>query len=350
MNPSGRAARGRGTAPRDHGGRPVSRDRCGILYRGGPTAPSGWEASTDLADVVETHLERSKRLASTPWEEAGPRGGFIGGTVASVREIAGRRELLSLLTRRELKSRYKDSALGFLWSLARPLTQLLIYYLVVGQFLGAARSIQNFAIYIFAGLAIYTLFQETVAGATSSIVSNSGLVKKVYFPREILPLAATGSAIFNFLVQFVILLVAAGLVGTLAFGVHLLYGLASFVIILIYAVAVGLILGGLNVYLRDVQYIVEVVLMLLLWASPILYSWPQATAVMPDWLAQIYLGNPITLCVIAFQEAFWSPGSDGVMLDMLPLRLVIAGAVGVVLLFVGQRWFSRLQGDFAQEL
>ena len=303
-----------------------------------------------MADLAQSKVDRIARLDATPWQDAGARGGFWSGTFSSIADIWGRRELLGLLTRRELKSRYKDSALGFLWSLARPLTQLFIYYLVVGQFLGAARSIDNFAIYIFAGLAIYTLFQEIVAGSTSSIVVNAGLVKKVYFPREILPLATIGSALFNFLIQFVILIVAAGFVGTLAFGPNLLYGLGSLVLILIYAAAIGLILGALNVYLRDVQYLVEVVLLLLLWASPILYSWPQALQHLPGWLGQIYLNNPITLAVISFQEAFWSPGSDGPVLDHLWTRMGIAGLIGIVLLFFAQRWFTRLQGDFAQEL
>lgn len=303
-----------------------------------------------MADLAQTKNERIARLAQTNWQEAGAGGTAITGVVTSLAEIWRRRELLGMLTRRDLKSRYKDSGLGFLWSLARPLTQLLIYYLVVGQFLGAARSINNFAIYIFAGLAVYTLFQEIVAGSTASIVVNGGLVKKVYFPREILPLATVGSALFNFLIQFVILLVAAGFSGTLTFGPHLLYGLASVVLILIYATAIGLVLGGLNVYLRDVQYLVEVVLLLLLWASPILYSWPQALAHMPDWLGQIYLNNPITLGVIAFQEAFWAPNSNGPVLDFLAGRLCIAGGIGLVLLYLCQRWFTRLQGDFAQEL
>jgi ABC-2 type transport system permease protein len=303
-----------------------------------------------MADFSQTKADRFDRLDDTPWQDAGARGGFWTGTITSIRDIWGRRELLGLLTRRELKSRYKDSVLGFLWSLARPLTQLFIYYLVVGQFLGAARNIDNFAIFIFAGLAIYTLFQEIVGSSTSSIIVNAGLVKKVYFPREILPLATIGSALFNFLVQFVILVVAAGFVGTLQFGTNLLYGVGSLVIVLLYASAIGLILSALNVYLRDVQYLVEVVLLLLLWASPILYSWPQALENLPDWLGTIYLNNPITLAVISFQEAFWSPGSDGPVLEHLWERMGIAALIGLVLLFFAQRWFTRLQGDFAQEL
>jgi ABC-2 type transport system permease protein len=303
-----------------------------------------------MAGSLESPTERSTRLLAEPWQHAGASGRGVTGTVASIREIWEQRRLLGLLTGRELKSRYKDSAGGFLWSLAKPLTQLFIYYLVIGQFLGAARNIENFAIYIFAGLTIYTLFSEIVGAGTGSIIANAGLVKKVYLPREIFPLAAVGSAMFNFLVQFVILIVASIVVGTLSFGPNLLFGLAALVLILVWGTAIGVLLAALNVYLRDIQYLVEVVLLLLMWASPILYSWQQAASILPQWLLEIYVNSPITLAVLGFQEAFWSEASNGVPLPHLALRMLIAGVIGLIALFGAQRVFSRLQGDFAQEL
>lgn len=304
-----------------------------------------------MALIQESPNERANRLASTPWEEAGtPSSTFGSGTISQLVDIWRHRELLGLLTRRELKARYKDSALGFLWSLIKPLTQLLIYAIVVGQFLGAARNVENFAVYLFAGLTIYGLFSEIVAGATQSIVGNSGLVKKVYLPREIFPLSTIGSAIFNFTVQLVILVAAAGIFGTLVLGAQLLYAPLAFLLILIYGGAVGILLSALNVYLRDVQYLVEVMLMLFMWGSPILYHWSFATTHMPGWLAELYLNNPVTLAVIGFQEAFWAPNSGGESLPYLGLRMGIAAIVGIVLLFGAQRIFARLQGNFAQEL
>ncbi|MGA1835559.1 ABC transporter permease [Herbiconiux sp. 11R-BC] len=303
-----------------------------------------------MAITLESPADRAARLEKEPWQHDGASTPGIGGTIASVREIWAQRRLLRLLTGRELKSRYKDSAGGFLWSLAKPLTQLFIYYIVIGQFLGAARGIENFAIYIFAGLTVYTLFSEIVGAGTGSIIANSGLVKKVYLPREIFPLAAVGSALFNFVVQFVILIIAALVLGTLSFGPQLMFGLGALVLILVWGTAIALLLGALNVYLRDIQYLVEVVLLLLMWASPILYSWQQAAAVLPGWLLEIYVNSPITLAVLGFQEAFWSEASHGVPLPHLALRMLIAGAVGIIALLGAQRVFSRLQGDFAQEL
>lgn len=303
-----------------------------------------------MTDSAETPQARRDRLAASPWLTDGATGSLAVGLIGSVQDLWSHRELLGLLTRRELKARYKDSALGFLWSLARPLTQLLIYYVVVGQFLGAARNIENFAVFIFAGLTIYTLFSEIVAAGTGSIVANSGLVKKVYLPREIFPLATVGSALFNFAIQLAILLVVAGLSSTIAFGPSILYAFGSLAIILIYASALAILLSALNVFLRDVQYLVEIGLLLAMWLSPIVYSWNYVSASISGLLLEVYLNNPITLAVLGFQDALWADGSNGVMPPYLAMRMLIAIGVGLLFLIFAQRVFARRQGDFAQEL
>lgn len=303
-----------------------------------------------MSDSGAPMRERRARLAGLPWQDAGSPPSTLAGIAASLRDIWDRRELLGMLTRRELKARYKDSALGFLWSLARPLTQLLIYYVVVGQFLGAARSIDNFAIYVFGGLTIYTLFQEIVAGGTGSILANAGLVNKVYLPREVFPLATIGSSLFNFVIQLAILLAASLLVGTMRFDASLLFAFGSVVLIIIYAAACALVLSAANVYLRDIQYLVEVVLLLLMWASPIVYSIEQVSSVLPDWALQIFINNPITLAVLGFHSTFWSASDLGISGADLAIRMIVASLIGLVLLFLSQRFFAKLQGDFAQEL
>jgi ABC-2 type transport system permease protein len=293
---------------------------------------------------------RSRTLATEPMRSAGPVQGFAIGTVESVRDIWAHRELLDLLIRRELKARYKDSTLGFFWSLMRPLTMLFIYYVAVGKFLGASRSIDEFAIYIFTGLTAWNLFSEIVASGTSSIVANSGLVKKVYLPREVFPLSTIGSALFNFAIQLVILVIATFVQGSPAFGTRLAYFPLSFLLLLVFGTALALILSAVNVYLRDVQYLVEISLMVLFWASPIVYSWAQVSGSINGWLLELYLANPITLAVIGFQRAFWVAGADAPVPPDLELRLVISLGICLVLLWFSQRLFTRLQGNFAQEL
>lgn len=306
--------------------------------------------------MTDIATERAARLAAEPLREAGPRPGFASGTLSSLRDIAAHRELMGFLVRRELKSRYKDSALGFVWSLIRPLAMLLIYYIALGKFLGAARSIPDFAIFIYTGLTAWTLFNEIVTIGTASIVANSGLIKKVYLPREVFPLSVVGSAVFNFLIQLGILVAATLVVGRFPTGLRWLYFPLSLAVLLVFATALALLFSAVNVYLRDVGYLVEVTLMILFWASPIVYSWSlvhQELSKMTHGalFEQLYLANPVTLVVLGFQRTFWVLG-DGqpFQVDALGPRLGIALAVGVVLLWVCQRTFARLQANFAQEL
>lgn len=286
-----------------------------------------------------------------PLVTAGPPKGWIAGTLFSIRAIAANRELLVLLVRREIKSRYKDSSLGLVWSLLRPLTQLLIYYVAIGKFLSAERSIPQFAIFVFTGLTVWTLFSEVLSGATSSIVNNSGLIKKVYLPREIFPLASVGSALFNFVVQFAILLAATVIVGQFPWHVDLLLLPLSIIVVLLFSSAIGLLLSAVNVYLRDFQHLIEVLLIALFWASPIVYSYTLVhKALGGNLLEQIYLWNPATLVVLGFQKAMWIAGADQTWPPDLALRLVIVGVVSIGLLWGSQRVFARLEGNFAQEL
>lgn len=297
--------------------------------------------------------ERFARLSQQDMVVVGASTRTFAGSLVALREIFAHREMLGLLVRRDLKSRYKDSALGFMWSLIRPLTQLLIYYIVIGRFLGAERGIPDFAIYVFIGLTAYGLFSEIVGASTSSIVNNSGLIKKIYLPREVFPLASVGSALFNFGIQMVILLIAAVIANAFPTSVDVLYFIPSTLVLLVYGTAFGILLSAVNVYLRDIQYLVEVLLLIFMWASPIVYSWSMVKDVLGDGLAlALYTNNPVTLAILGFQEAFWVAGAEATAAyppDLL-LRQLIALGVGVVLLFGFQRIFARLQGNFAQAL
>ena len=144
-----------------------------------------------MSDVAAARFER---LAEQPLVLAAGGAG-LRGTWGSLRAVFAHRQLLGLLVRRDIKARYKDSVLGLLWTLINPIVQLLVYYIVMGQILQAARGIPDFAIYVFSGLTIFGLFSETLSGSTASIIANAGLVKKVYVPREVFPLASMGSAL-----------------------------------------------------------------------------------------------------------------------------------------------------------
>ncbi|GAA1728749.1 ABC transporter permease [Microcella frigidaquae] len=314
-------------------------------------------------------MDKQQRVAhveALPFERTvAGRVGVFAGLWRAIRDVVARRELLALLVRRELKARYKDSSLGFLWSLIKPLTMLLIYFVAIGQFLGAARAIPDFAIFVYAGLTLWALYSEIVVTGTQSILANAGLIKKVYLPREIFPLAATGSAFVNFGVQFLILVAAVVALGQFPLSWNLLYIPVAVAIAAVYGIALALLLSAVNVYLRDIQYLVEVGLLVFFWASPIVYSWSFVVEAgersdLP-WLESAYLINPMSTAILAFQRGIWAAGSQervigGVVVPPQPwpadldLRLLITFLVGLVLVVIAQRVFSRLQGNFAQEI
>ena len=314
---------------------------------------------------------RAERLTALPFEKSvSSDRGVFSVFARSVRDLFGRRELLRLLVRRELKSRYKDSSLGFIWSLIRPLTLLLIYYVAIGQFLGAARGIADFAIFVYSGLTLWGLYSDIITSGTKSIVGNAGLIKKVYLPREIFPLAATGSAIFNFAIQFLVLIGATIVLGQFPLSWNLLYIPVAIVIVLVWGLAIAILLSALNVFLRDIEYLVEVGILIFFWASPIVYSWSYVVdaAERSDlpWMPAVYISNPISIAIMAFQKGIWAAGSqerpgidgDGLPIVLQPqpwpldmdLRLLIMFVAGLLFLWIAQRVFSRLQGNFAQEI
>lgn len=298
---------------------------------------------------------RFERLATLPLRSFEPEKRGIGALWLQIRDIARHRQLLWLLTRRDLQVRYRGSVLGFLWTLIKPLILLATYYVILGQVLGAAKGITNFGIYVFSGLTIYMLFSESLGAAAGSIVGNGGLVKKIYVPREIFPLAAVGGAIFMFAMQLVVLVGAVVLFQQWPDPSGLLFLLPAIALILIYVVAVGLLLSAMNVYLRDVQYITEILLTLMMWGSPIVYSWQMVKGLLvrfnlPDWLLEVYTNNPLTLAVLGFHRALWSGGSPADYPPDLAARMAIAGLVGVVFLWAAHWAFQRMQGNLAQEL
>jgi ABC-2 type transport system permease protein len=301
-----------------------------------------------------TALHGAAALDGVPMTRVNAPQPFVRGFGRAVREVWGARELLSQLVRKELKVKYKDSALGFLWSLLRPMLQLAVYYVAIGEFLGA--GLPDFAVFLFCGLLAWSLFTDVLGGSTGSIVGNAGLVKKVYFPREVLPLAVVGAALVNFVLQLGVLVGALVLFGHPPPGwadVSLL-PLALLALVLFMSAA-GLLLAAANVYLRDVQHLLEVALLLWFWMTPIVYPVQTVIAKLEGSpLLMIYLMNPMANVVMGFQRALYGPvqidGQEQLYTGNLHLRLLLVAAASAALLWLAQRVFARAQGNFAQEL
>lgn len=300
-----------------------------------------------------TESESASRAGRNDITVLEPRSGFFAGVGSSWREVWKSRGLLYELTASSVRTRYKNSKLGVIWSFARPLVQLLIYYFAIGEILGLSRAIPDFAIFVFIGLTVWALFGELINGMTTSIIDNAGIVKKVYFPREIFPLSAVGTSLFNFMFQLIVLLAAVAVFGGWRWSWDLMLVPFSILTLVVFSLAIGLFLSAMNVRLRDIQHLVEVLLAVLFWASPIVYSFGFVQNALGDGLAMsIYLSNPVTLVVLSMQEALWTAGHDaGITWDgNFALHLSITLLVSLAVLFFAHRFFNQRQGSFAQEL
>lgn len=286
--------------------------------------------------------QRFARVAALPLTTGAP----------TLADLWHRRELLGMLVRRDLRARYKNSSLGVLWSLIAPLVQLLIYIFAIGEVLGAARFIPSFGLFVFIGFTVWTLFTEIVTGGTTSILTNGGLIKKVSLPREIFPLASVGGALVNAGFQFVVLLAAMAVLGEFPLTARAAWFLPGIGLVIVFGTALALLLSALNVFLRDVQHLIGVVLLAMFWLSPIVYSYRFLTSLNLGWLTELYLANPVTLAVLAMQRGLWvaGAGDPANWPPDLGVRILVAGVVCLALLWVSHRVFRRLQGDFAQEL
>jgi ABC-2 type transport system permease protein len=284
------------------------------------------------------------------------RRSFWRGFGEDVRDIWSYRGLLVQLVRKELKVKYKDSVLGFFWTLVRPMIQLVIYYVAFTLFLGNTQP--AYAIFIFSGLVIWGLFTDIVGGCTGSIVGNGGLLKKTYFPREIFPLSVVGASVVNFLFQMVVLLGALALAAVTGQRVAPSWDLGlvplALVVCVVWATALGIFLAGATVYLRDLQHLIDVILLALFWMVPVVYA---VTLPLNSFaknghhtLLTLYLANPMLNVIAAFQRAFYTMGPEYTLQANLWPRLGFFLLVGLGLLWLAQRFFARVQGNFAQEL
>jgi ABC-2 type transport system permease protein len=281
------------------------------------------------------------------------------------------RELLIGMTRKELKVKYKNSVLGFMWSLLNPASTLLVYYVVFQIVLH--NGIPGFAIYLISGILVWNLFSTALPAACNSVVSNASIVKKVAFPREIPALASVGAGLVHFFLQTLVLL--AFLVyfhRTPAFEyVPLL--LPALLALLMLTASLGILLAALNVKLRDMQHLLEIGLTIWFWATPIIYQYrlvrdqvaANAHSVF-HWIFYLWRLNPVTPIVLAFQRAIYGVTSPintvngkPVVVHILPdhagpwwylWQILLVILFSLVMFWFALRVFSRLEGNFAEDL
>jgi ABC-2 type transport system permease protein len=288
------------------------------------------------------------------------------GLGGGLRDVLRSRYLLRLLVAKELKVRYRGSVLGLLWSYVKPGVQFVVFWFALGIFLGMNRNTENYPIYLFSGIVLINYFNEALGNAARSIVGNGGLIKKIYLPRELFPVASVWVSAVHFVPQLLVLLVACFIGGWSPGPVQIAAAVAGFAIVTMLAVGLGLFFGAANVYFRDSENFVDMLLMIATWASPVLYSWTMVRDGLFDAfgtgrgevLHTIYQTNPLTIAVELFHFAFWMPTTTvprtdpllAVPPNLLDVWTPIGLGIALVVILAGQLTFRRLEGRFAQEL
>ncbi len=263
------------------------------------------------------------------------------------------RELLRNLISRELKVKYKGSALGFVWTLVNPLLYLVVFSVVFQVILES--GIPDYGLLLLSGLLVWTLFSTALGAATASIVTNGALVTKVWFPREILPLAAIGASLVNFFFQAFVLVAALAVFRHEPAWRFLPLLVPALAVLLLLTLALGLALSALNVRYRDTGHLLELVLLAWFWMSAIVYPFLLISNKLGDksWAVQL---NPVIPVIVTFQKALYNPTPEAQVLppqagiDWYARNLALVGVGSLVLLFVAARIFGRLEDDLAEEI
>lgn len=281
--------------------------------------------------------------------------------IERVRHLWQYRELIGNLTRKELKVKYKNSVLGFVWSLLNPLMYLVVFSLVFNIISGV--DVAYYGIFFLSGLLAWNLFSTGLGQGTSAITGNAQLVTKVWFPREALVLASIFAALVHFALQSLVLLGALLVFRRMPdFGFLPVFLLALLVLVLL-CTALAIALSAINVYLRDTQHLLEVALLAWFWLSAVAYPYDLVAQKIEgrwgpghEWIPAL---NPVLTVVVAFQRMLYNPDfSKASEATTMPqhgwgwyvTHLGVAGAVSLVLLYGALALFSRLEDNFAEEI
>ena len=275
-----------------------------------------------------------------------------------LRDIWESRELLQNLTNREVRGKYRRTALGQLWSLANPIAAILIYTFIFSFIfrlpaqVGDPSGIDNYALWLVCGLLPWLFFNRVLTVGTESLVANAGLIQKVYFPRIVLPLSLANATLFTWLLEMGVLVVALSLLGS--FVLPWLPLVALFMIVFaIFAVGLSMIFSIINVYFRDLSYLLTIVLQFWFYLTPVLYP-VELVATQSDTLGGL-LGTPITLLDIyslnpveGFVEIFRNLLYDNRVPDLGTVLVALAWTVSAF--GVGAWMYSRKEKMLAELL
>lgn len=252
-------------------------------------------------------------------------------------ELCRYREFLKTSIKKEFRGKYKKSFLGVFWSFLNPLFQLLVYALVFPFIL--KNGVENYTVFLIIALMPWNFFNNTILQSAASIVTNGGIIKKVYFPRVILPISTTTSNLINFLITGLIVIFSLIISGI---GLSKFIFVLPFVILMQYILQLGLafVFSAITVYIRDVEYIINVFMMLMFYACPIVYS----PDMIPAKFAPIFKLNPMFNIIGYYRDILYYKR----MPDLLNMSELFA--ICLTILLFGYLIFKKLEKRFVEEL
>lgn len=247
------------------------------------------------------------------------------------------RELLKTSVKKEIRGKYKNSFLGVLWSFLNPLLQILVYAIVFPLIL--KNNEKNYVIFLCCGLIPWTFFSTAITRAAFTMIENGNIIKKVYFPREILPISIVTSEAINFLISTLIIIAFVLVYGVGITGFILYYPII-FIVQYILILGISFIVSSITVYIRDLQHLIGVALQLLFYATPIVYN----ANTIPENFKWILNLNPMTYVINAYRDIFYNQVAPDVK------SLLIVAGIMIAICIVGYMIFNKLQKGFAEEL
>ena len=253
-------------------------------------------------------------------------------------ELYKYRTMIASLIKRDLRGRYKGSVLGFAWTFLNPLLQLVVYTIVFSAIMRA--GIEDYYLFLFVALIPWIFFSSSLTGGASCIWTQKELVKKIYFPREVLPIAHVTCQLVNMLLSFIVVFAALFISGK-GLRLELLPYLIPIILVeYLLALGIAFVSSALTVYFRDLEHILVVVAMAWQFLSPVMYS----VDMVPENFQTVFMMNPMTSIIVAYRDVLYYQQAPH--LGTLTMGVVL----GVGVLIIGWFLFGQLEKHFAEEL
>lgn len=252
-------------------------------------------------------------------------------------EIINYKEFLKSNVKKDVRGKYKGSFLGVLWSFINPLLSVVIYAIVFHYIMRF--QIENYLIYLIAGIIPWTFFTTAINSGMNSILFNADIIKKVYFPRIILPISAVSSCLVNFLISCIIIVIFA-FFSSVGVSCYLIFLPLVILIQYIFTLGIVFILSAVEIYVRDIEHIINFFIGMLFYVTPILYT----TDYVPEKFSFLLKINPLSFIIDAYHSIFYYKEIPNLG------NLSVIGVISVIVFILGYLIFNKLQKGFAEEV